>query len=303
MKRDYPSLKAHYRFSKEDEEFLLQLRPLMESHVDEFLEGFHQFIWDFGKTAEFLKDEKIITRHRFKLRQWYLDLFNGTYDISYFLKLYKVGKLHAELGLPPYYVNAAFNYVRIFTLSRINQKCCEDEKLTDKLRSVEKIIDMNLDMLTSSYREEEMSRFLTISHIEKKLLGSLKKINSFFNYLLAGALVLVSFFAIGLFLYDIYLFFSGKVGMEKGILTVLGSLLILWASIELINEEIKHLRGAGFALEAFVTLAIAALIRKILIFSLSSEKVMDVLLYGLLVLFLGIVYRLIREKPVVDARK
>ena len=234
------------------------------------------------------------------MRQWYLDLFNGTYDLRYFLKLYKIGKLHAELGLPPYYVNAAFNYVRIFTLNRINQQCCEDEKLKDKIRAVEKIIDMNLDMLTSSYREEEMSRFLTLAPIEKKLLGSLKKINSFFNYLLAGALVIVSFFAIGLFGYDLYLFFSGKVGMEKGILMVLGSLLILWASIELINEEMKHLRGAGFALEAFVTLAIAALIRKILIFSLSSEKATDVLMYGLLVLFLGIVYWLIadREKPV-----
>jgi uncharacterized membrane protein (DUF373 family) len=155
---------------------------------------------------------------------------------------------------------------------------------------------MNLDILTSSYREEEMSRFMTISQIEKRLLGSLKKINSFFNYLLAGALVLVSSLAIGLFGYDIYLFFSGQVGMEEGILTILGSLLILWASIELINEEMKHLRGAGFALEAFVTLAIAALIRKILIFSLSSEKITDVLLYGLLVLFLGIVYWLIADK-------
>jgi hypothetical protein len=70
MKRDYPSLKAHYRFSKEDEEFLLQLRPLIESHVDEFLEGFHKVIWEFGKTSEFLKYEEVIIRHRGKLRQW-----------------------------------------------------------------------------------------------------------------------------------------------------------------------------------------------------------------------------------------
>jgi len=131
-------------------------------------------------------------------------------------------------------------------------------------------------VLTSSYREEEISRFLSLSAIEKKLLGSLKKVSSYLNYMLA--LVLVAFFAIGLFAYDIWLLFSGRIDIEKGILTILGSLLILWAAIELINEEIKHLRGGGFALEAFITLAIAALIRKIMVFSLSSENALDVLL-------------------------
>jgi uncharacterized membrane protein (DUF373 family) len=58
----------------------------------------------------------------------------------------------------------------------------------------------------------------------------------------------------------------------------------------------KHLRGGSFALEAFIALAIAALIRKILIFSLSPTKTIDVLLYGVLVLCLGISYWLIVQK-------
>ncbi len=268
--------------------------------ADKFLEGFYEFIWNFGKTAEFLKNEEVITRHRGKIRQWYLNLFGGTYDIHYFLKLYKIGEIHVELGLPTHYVNAAFNYVRIFALDCIHQQYRGDDTLSARLKAFERILDINLDVLTSSYREEEVSRFLSLSAIEKKLLRSLKKAGSYLNYMLAVALVMVAFFAVGLFGYDIWLLFSGQVDIERGILTVLGSLLILWAAIELINEEIKHLRGGGFALEAFITLAIAALIRKIMIFSLSSEKALDVLLYGLLVLCLGIVYWLIvvyRIKP------
>jgi len=107
---------------------------------------------------------------------------------------------------------------------------------------------------------------------------------------------LVAFFSIGLFGYDVYLLFSGQTSIEQGILTTLGSLLILWAAIELIHEEMKHLRGGSFALEAFIALAIAALIRKILIFSLSPTKSMDVLLYGGLVLCLGVSYWLIVQK-------
>ena len=293
MKKEYSSLKAHYCLSKEDEALLHQMKPVMEECADDFLEGFYEFIWNFGKTADFLKNEEVITRHRRKIRQWYLDLFGGTYDIHYFLKLYRIGEIHVRLGLPTHYVNAAFNYVRIFALGCIHRQYRGDENLSSRLKAFERILDINLDVLTSSYREEEVSRFLSLSALEKRLLGSLKNISSYLNYMLAVALVVVAMFAVGLFGYDIWLLFSGRIEIEKGILTILGSLLILWAAIELINEEIKHLRGGGFALEAFITLAIAALIRKIMIFSLSSENALDVLLYGLLVLCLGIAYWLI----------
>ena len=297
IQNDYPSLKAHYKFTKDDEALLIQMKPQIDSFADEFLEGFYEFIWSFGKTADFLKDQQVLDRHRGKIREWYLDLFSGKYDIPYLLKLYKIGETHVRLGLPTHYVNAAFNYVRVFTLGKIHQHCLDSENLSDKIKAFEKILDINLDVLTSSYRQEEMSRFLSLSPTEKTLLGLLKKISSYFNYLLAGALVIVAFFAIGLFGYDVYLLFSGQNKIEEGILTVLGSLLILWAAIELIHEEMNHLRGGTFALEGFITLAIAALIRKILIFSLSPTKTMDVLLYGVLVLCLGVSYWLITHRP------
>ena len=296
MQSDYTTLKSHYRFTKNDEALLLGMKSQLEPCVDEFLEGFYEFIWNFGETAEFLKDEKVIARHRGKIRQWYLDLFNGAYDASYFLKLCKIGEIHVKLGLPTHYVNAAFNYVRVFTLGRIHKQYKGNDDLTDRLKAVERILDINLDTLTSSYREEEMGRFLSLSVIEKTLIGALKKTSAYFNYLLAGALVMVAFFAVGLFGYDVYLLFSRQIPIEQGILTILGSLLILWAAIELIHEEMKHLRGGSFALEAFIALAIAALIRKILIFSLSPTKTIDVLLYGVLVLCLGISYWLIVQK-------
>ena len=84
--------------------------------------------------------------------------------------------------------------------------------------------------------------------------------------------------------------------MEKGILTVLGSLLVLWAAIELILEEIKHLQGKGFAIGAFITLAMAALIRKVLIYSLSSEKGEELLIIGAVIVGLAIAYWLVVAK-------
>jgi uncharacterized membrane protein (DUF373 family) len=62
------------------------------------------------------------------------------------------------------------------------------------------------------------------------------------------------------------------------------------------QEEIKHLKGGGFAIGAFIGVALAAVIRKILIVSLSAEKALELLSYGAIVLSLGIVYWLLAKK-------
>ncbi len=290
------TLKAHYKFTEEEAQILKELQPRMEELVDRFADEFYDYIWGFGTTAKFLKDKAIIAHHRTKIKEWFLNLFSGKYDTFYFLNLYKIGEIHVKIGLPTHYVNSAFTFVRTFALKSIEENFENKEQHVKEIHAVEKIIDMNLDVLTSSYREEELSKFLSLSKIEKNILTGLKKFNSYVNYFLAGALALVAFFAIGLFLYDIYLLFFTSVSIEKGILTVLGSLLVLWAAIELIHEEINHLQGKGFAIGAFIMLAMAALIRKVLIYSLSSEKSDELLVIGAVIVGLAVAYWLVGHK-------
>lgn len=293
---DYQNLKEHYRFTKEEEEILKTLQPRMEAIADTFVDEFYDYIWGFGKTAQFLKNKSIIEFHRAKIKEWFINLFCGKYDLQYFMYLYKIGEGHMKIGLPTHYVNSAFTFVRTFVLKSIEEHFVNKEQHVKEIRAVEKIIDMNLDSLTSSYREEELGKFLSLSKIEKNILTGLKKFNSYINYFLAGALAIVAFFAISLFVYDIYLLFFTDIKIEKGILTVLGSLLVLWASIELIHEEINHLQGKGFAIGAFIMLAMAALIRKVLIYSLSSEKGEELLIIAGVIVGLAIAYWLVGAK-------
>ena len=290
---DYQTLKEHYKFTNEEALLLKELQPRMEELADRFVDEFYDYIWGFGKTAQFLKNKQIIEYHRQKIKEWFINLFCGQYDLPYFLYLYKIGEIHVRIGLPTHYVNSAFTFVRTFILSSIEENFQNKEHHVKEIKAVEKIIDINLDVLTSSYREEELSKYLSLSKIEKSILTGLKKFNSYVNFFLAGALGIVAFFAVGLFLYDIYILFATDIGIEKGILTVLGSLLVLWAAIELIHEEINHLQGKGFAIGAFIMLAMAALIRKILIYSLSSEKVEELLYIGAVIVGLALAYWLV----------
>ena len=294
--QQYTTLKAHYKFTDEEAQILKDLQPRMEKLSDEFIDGFYDYIWGFGTTAQFLKNKDIIAHHRKKIKEWFINLFCGNYDMSYFMYLYKIGEIHVKIGLPTHFVNSAFTFVRTFVLQNIEGNFHNKEQHVKEIQAVEKIIDMNLDVLTSSYREEELSKFLSLSKFEKTILQGLKKFNSYVNFFLAGALALVAFFAIGLFSYDIYILFTSETDIEKGILTVLGSLLVLWAAIELIHEEINHLQGKGFAIGAFIMLALAALIRKVLIYSLSSEKSEELLIIGAVIVGLSISYWLVSSK-------
>ena len=64
----------------------------------------------------------------------------------------------------------------------------------------------------------------------------------------------------------------------------------------MIHEEIKHLQGKGFAIGAFIMLAMAALIRKVLIYSLSSEKSEELLVIGGVIVGLAVAYWLVGAK-------
>ncbi|MCW8839024.1 MAG: protoglobin domain-containing protein, partial [Thiovulaceae bacterium] len=203
--QDHKSLKEHYKFTKEEEHILKDLQPRMNELADKFVDEFYDYIWGFGQTAQFLKNKKIIQYHRKRIKEWFINLFCGNYDLQYFTYLYKIGEVHVRIGLPTHYVNSAFTFVRTFVLTNIEENFLNKKYHVSEIKAVEKIIDINLDTLTSSYREEELGNFLSMSKIEKNILTGLKKFNSYINYFLAGALALVAFFAIGLFVYDIYL--------------------------------------------------------------------------------------------------
>ena len=300
--QQYTSLKTHYKFTDEEALILKNLQPRMQDLSEQFVEEFYDYIWGFGSTAQFLKNKQIIANHREKIREWFIDLFSGKYEMTYFMHLYRIGEIHVKIGLPTHYVNAAFTFVRTFVIKSVEENFENKEQHLKEINAIEKIIDINLDVLTSSYREGELSKFLSLSKVEKNILIGLKKFNSYINYFLAGALALVAFFAIGLFVYDVYLLFFSDIGIEKGILTVLGSLLVLWAAIELIHEEINHLQGRGFAIGAFIMLAMAALIRKVLIYSLSSEKSEELLIVGVVIVGLSVAYWLVGAKKRSDSR-
>jgi uncharacterized membrane protein (DUF373 family)/hemoglobin-like flavoprotein len=294
---EYKDIKEFYEFTEKDKENLKKLKPIMEKYTDEFVESFFSFMSKFPEFNRLINTEEIEKNYKKIVKDWYLSSFEGRYDDLYFARLKKVAEIHVKLGIPPYYINAAANFLRKFVRDVLSREELNEDIRNSYKTSIEKLLNINLDVMTSKYREKELTDYALMSKFEKKLHKLARFFADFIDIVLIIALIVVAFFVIALFSNDIYQLLSGNVSFEKGILGVLGSLLILWAVSELMTEELKHLKGGGFAVGAFIGVALAAMIRKILIASLSSGKVVELLAYGAIVLALGITYWLLTKKP------
>jgi len=285
-------IKAHYNFTTGDVKNLKRLEPLMEGHKDEFVVEFYNYVKNFEEAHKYLKDPQTIKRHQDALKIWFMDLFNGEYSFKYLNELEKVGMTHVKINLPAHYVNAAFHFVKDFAHGVIHKEVESPDDRVYLGRSVIKILDINLDIFTSSYIEEE-KRFFLSQKVESFLIQVANRVSHGLNLTLVLGLVGLGVMVIGLFAYDIMHILDGK--LEQGILSTLGSLLMLWVVIELMDTEIKHLKGGKFAIKVFISVALVAMIRKILVTSLQHDAVEAQISLVVAVAVLGAVYWLIAK--------
>lgn len=158
-----------------------------------------------------------------------------------------------------------------------------------------KVLDINLDILTSSCIEEKKNIFFISKKAENKLIGFARRFSYGLNLVLVLGLVILGLTVLGLFAYDLTHIFAGNI--EKGLLATLGSLLMLWVVIELVDTEIDHLKGAKFSVKVFISVAMVAVIRKILVASLKTESAAIEAQYPLIAALavLGFVYWIVTK--------
>lgn len=155
MENNFKKVLKHYQFNDSDSKELMKIKDIALKYIDELLLGFYDFIFKFDHARMFLNNKEIQKRHEMGIQNWYLSLFCGNYDAFYFEKLNYISEVHVKIGLPTHYVNAAFSYIRRFMKDVLIK-----EKMFNSLNSLDKIIDINLDILTVVYKEEEQSKLV-----------------------------------------------------------------------------------------------------------------------------------------------
>lgn len=286
-------IKGHYIFTDEEAETLKALLPIAEANSAQLIEEFYDHLFGIPETARFLQDDQFLQRLKKKHADWFVNMFRGTYDNHYLHDLQRIGHVHVKIGLNAHFVNAAMQLVRRFVVGMIRENFNDREERRIKTQAAEKIIDINLDIITAAYIEEELKKVFISHRVESKLISASERFVYGLNLILVLALVGVSLSVVGLFFWEILHVFRGSV--EKGILGALGTLLILWMMIELMDNEIKTLRGGRFNIQVFIGVVIVAIIREILISTLRHDPLTTQVFLAGTLLILGIVYYLVAK--------
>ena len=288
--RTFQDIKDNYRFSEPEMMILKALLPLVEPQADRIVEDFYNLFLQIPDTAKYLKDDNQIARLKAMHRVWLLALFQGTYDERYFQRLQRIGHAHVRIDLSAHFVYVGMNLIRQ-RLHQIIDTEVEPRQREGAVKAVEKILDLNLDIIARTYHEEEIRRVFLSQKLDSLLIRFSQRFTFGLNILLVVGLLGLSLGAVALIGQDVIHITRGH--LDQGLVGAMGSVLILWVVIELLDMEIDRLRGGSFKLRLFVGVALVAFIRKVLVTSLGQHDLWTEGLYLAGILVCGVIFWLV----------
>lgn len=289
--KSFRDVKRHYDFTEEDERRLSSLRSVVEEYADCAMDSLESWMLKTKETAQFFADENRKKRVFAAHRSWFVDLFSGVYDVRYYERLIRIGQVHVRAQVEAHLMIRAVNILRTYCIGIINMNIQDAEERAAALISLEKLLDINLDVITSSYMEEGLKTYSGAYRVKNALITFAQGFSQTMNLVLILSLMGLTIGVIVLFVNDIGKFLAGH--PEHGIVTALGSLIFLWVMIELMNTEIAHLKGGKFYISVFIGVALVAFIRESLIMTLSHESMEKHYVFIALILVLGVVFWLV----------
>jgi len=292
--RSFKDIKERYHFTEDDKIKLQSLGLVMANHADEVLESLNSWMIA-DKEASKLIVEESKRDHIFRMqKEWFLGLFSGNYDSRYFEKLIKIGTVHLKANVEAHLIHRAINLIRNSCMNIILNKLeIDSDQKSKMIISFQKILDISHDVITSAYIEEEIRTYSPIFKIRNTLLEITEKFSQLMNLVLIFSLVGLSVGVVLVFVHDILTLFRGE--LYSGIVSSLGSILLLWVMIELMNTEISHLKGGKLHISVFVGVALVTMIRETMIATLKHES--PEITYYLIaaILVIGFIYWLVTK--------
>ncbi|MDW7709967.1 MAG: protoglobin domain-containing protein [Deferrisomatales bacterium] len=285
-----------YRFGPVDEKNLPRLAELLLPAADSLADEFYDYLAEDPQTARYFETPEAVERRKTTIKGWFRDLLAAEYDNRLLRRLERIGKVHVKIGLPGHFVNAAMHFIRSFCSRHVAAQVPDPRERDALVATLDKALDLHLDVLTSSYREEELKNVFLSRRFESVLVRWAERLLHGLNLLLMVGLLAMAVGVLSLFVSDIVHAFGTD--LARGVIQSLGSLLLLWMMIELLQAEVDHLRGGKFHVRLFLELALVAFIRKLFIAALDHpEPVIFALLLASLLVLGVIFFLMVRAEP------
>ena len=151
----FEEIKRYVGFGPADEAALHKLRPLVVPHRLAIAHRFYQHIERHPSAGAVLDGPEQTARLKVTLQRWVVECFEGPWGDAYYARRSCIGRRHVEINLDQRYMLTGMSVVRDHIFELVIASGFEDLSL---LRSVDKLLDMELAIMLESYREENEAK-------------------------------------------------------------------------------------------------------------------------------------------------
>lgn len=153
-------LQAYVAWTSEDAARVQALGDIVEPDISPLIDDFYDEIQRHPEASQVITGgAEQISRLKLRLMEWIHELFHGKYDADYFVRRWRVGYRHVEIGLRQAYTNAALARLRK-GLADIVHRRFEGPAMERALglQSLNKLLDLDLAIIQDAYETEFMNR-------------------------------------------------------------------------------------------------------------------------------------------------
>ncbi|MBA3541656.1 MAG: hypothetical protein H0T79_18725 [Deltaproteobacteria bacterium] len=152
-------LLGYVQFDAADRARLVALHEVLAPRFPDVAGRFYDAVFANASTAELLSGPAQVERLRISLVDWMSSGLLGPYDARFYEKRSRIGRRHVQIGLGQQYMFTAINVVRGAYLDEIRALYTPDAAL-DTLRSVDKLMDIELALMLRHYQLDSEERLL-----------------------------------------------------------------------------------------------------------------------------------------------
>lgn len=106
---------------------------------------------------------------------WMMELFSGDYGEAYFERRKRIGEAHVRIGLPPQFVEGVMSAIRGEGEAAIHAEIADKAEASAKVKSLMKILDLDLIVINLAYSEERIELMCKITGMRRNLIENLIK--------------------------------------------------------------------------------------------------------------------------------
>lgn len=289
----YNEILKRFDFTEADKTNIEKVRDTFLEKKDKFIDDLEEYLSkDTYFTEEF--GSSLTASGRDKLSDWFTGFAGGKLNtcISEFVSDFNLnntpkGYFYGER------ISAMFNFIRLWIQKKLFDIADCEWEYTAILQAYTKVINASVYVTMDTYVSRDNLDNRTDTKIKSKILSLAERASLITHSMLLVFLIFMTLGGVVNFVW--HLWDLKDVAPDKLFVTALGSLLVLWVLIELINSEIKMLRGDKFRISIFVGVVLIAFIREVLIMTLKhdSDNAIPMILMLSGILILGFTYWLL----------